>query len=777
MKLGVLILAHDNPANTARLAKLLLDSDCSVCLHYDLKGGDAPLKEIKQHLGSLWKQLILAKRVRVKWGEWSIVEATLNGLAALLGSGQELDYVHLMSGADYPIRPIPEFRAFLERHNGVDFIESHAISRRQWVKDGLSRERYQYRHFFNFKTHPKLFHWSWKAQSFLKIRKKPPAGLSIHMGSQWWTLTAATCQVVLQRGRSREMVRFFRRSWIPDEMFVQTIAAQTGRKHSNRHLTLYQFNSYGVPIVYHDTHAEYLSRQPFFFVRKLSPFARGLRDELDLVVSGKRQARHFHDWDVGSPTEEYSKFRTQHRKGAPGRRLPGQIPPGKLGELAWNDRRYLVILGRSTFELEQVASRLRQISDVVCHGFLFASHEVDFESGSTSFAGYSRSATVLRDHSPSTFLADVIASSPHKTTCFLLRRQEAAHFLNDTLRMDPNASIIVVKGGILRAYMDIYGTDRTSVRGRSDQFQVEMEAARIVAFQRESNGWASELLTKVEVLPKLTVKPKPDSSADQPVPVVAATFHNVDILNLQWPRHLIKAALESGVEVMRAAALSSASQNFSMRPQPVDISLCIALLRLCQSREQRRRLLTEVLAPVKTPYLAVVCVDRSSASEIAQQLSLPGHFSFPENQPDYVTELLTEVIQYEVSRERRPAVFVFAADDVSLIEAVLLDPDANLLAVKQRSSRLGSSEANSCEYASVPTELDLDIAWSEFEGQLTQSLCRSLVVAGGGWAREAAGFIVCGFSALSGTAREIERSLMVVESGTPQGGNIARDET
>ncbi len=741
MKLGFLILAHDDPANTARLVRLLLESDAAVCLHYDLKAGDAPLQEIRERLGALADRLILARRVRVSWGEWSIVEATLNGLAALLEAGREPDYIHLMSGSDYPIRPISEFRSFLSRHTGVDFIESHAINRKQWVKDGLSRERFQYRHFFNFKTHPRLFHWCWKTQAALKIRRKPPAGMPIHMGSQWWTLTAATCRHVLARGTSNATVRFFRHSWIPDEMAVQSLAAQTGHTHSNRHLTLYQFNDYGVPIVYHDSHAAYLSRQPFFFARKLSPFAAKLRDALDLIVSGKEKALAVADRDIGSPTGEYADFMALRRHGIAGVRIPGLVPAGRTGELAWNIRRYIVVAGTSTYELQQAAALLRRIPQIVCHGFLFATHEVDFAEGTSSLAGYSRSATALRDHAPASFLSDIIRAKAGSTTCFLLRWHEAQAFFTEVLRRDPHATLIMLKGGVMRAYRDIHAPEPHEPGGTHDARRVP-EAARITAFQEE-------FLTFAE-------------SPPLPAPAPAAACHQIDVLDRNWPRRMVQAVLETGVEVRQAAMPLSWQAAEAERPPAIDAALPAEFLSLGYNREWKRRILAEALAPQKNPYLAVVSNNPLAAARLAAGLSMTGRFSYPESQPVTVPELLRDVMRYRVSQLQRPAIFVFAADDISMLEAVTLDPDVRILAVT---------------FAEAESIVEQD--WEEALSNLRHAAAPVMEVDASvrGWTRNIAGFVARGFPALAGASVQIEQQLAAVESAENAGDELVKDQS
>ena len=51
------------------------------------------------------------ERHRVRWGQYSIVEASLAGLRHLRTLGR-FDRVLLMSGQDYPVRPLAEIRAF-----------------------------------------------------------------------------------------------------------------------------------------------------------------------------------------------------------------------------------------------------------------------------------------------------------------------------------------------------------------------------------------------------------------------------------------------------------------------------------------------------------------------------------------------------------------------------------------------------------------------------------------------------------------------------------------
>ena len=223
MKIAYLILAHQHPALLARLIKILLAVDGIVAVHYDRNAGQPPLVELQQLLGASYDHVIWPKREAVIWGEWSLVQATLNGLEAIQKSGYTPDYVYLLSGSDYPIRPIEELKGFLERNHGKEFIESFSDKLHFWVKEGIQTERYLYRFPFNWSKNPRLFNLALKLQKMLKLKRCIPEVIEPHFGSQWWVLTWPTCRAILDITKRKEIIHFFKGVWVPDELFFQTV--------------------------------------------------------------------------------------------------------------------------------------------------------------------------------------------------------------------------------------------------------------------------------------------------------------------------------------------------------------------------------------------------------------------------------------------------------------------------------------------------------------------------------------------------------------------------
>ena len=115
MTVAFAVIAHDSPRLVARLTRLLLESGGIVAIHYDAQAPAADFAELQDLLSGYDQRVLWAERVAVSWGQWSMVRATLNLLDAIAAAGGSVDYVHLMSGADYPIAPTTDYLAFLER--------------------------------------------------------------------------------------------------------------------------------------------------------------------------------------------------------------------------------------------------------------------------------------------------------------------------------------------------------------------------------------------------------------------------------------------------------------------------------------------------------------------------------------------------------------------------------------------------------------------------------------------------------------------------------------
>jgi hypothetical protein len=498
VRLAYIILAHRDPSNIARLATRLTESGATVAIHYDLKAPASDFQEIGSALKPLADKVVLVERITVGWGEWSIVQATLNALRALAATGRTFDYVHLMSGMDYPIKPLRAFEAFLERRAGTEFIQTTNIREKSWIKGGLEHERYQFRHIHNWQTQRKEFDRHWKSQQRKGRKRNFLPGLAPYLGSQWWTLTWSTCLGALRWSEAPGVTEFFQTVWIPDEMFFQTFVGNNIKpsKISVATLTFYQFTDKGIPAVFYNDHLHYLSLHEEYFARKLSPYADKLRDGLDANLSHPVST----PWsEVPVPLARYSEIMELHRRGLPNRRVVGYAKDAWYGDLEWNRDPYLVVLAQSASAAVRVCDALSSLTGVVCHGELFSGAEIQFAGGVGQFAGYRSDDVALRDHNRRNFLVDVIKQGAPALTCFVLSMRHLDDFHN-VLFWDPRAHFVLIKPDLVGGFDEEqrYLSALKGGRDNADHAEADRaEMADFIAFARKfADNQRGEVVTK-----------------------------------------------------------------------------------------------------------------------------------------------------------------------------------------------------------------------------------------------------------------------------------------
>ena len=443
--LGFVVLAHDHPDNVARLIDRLTAQGGVVALHWDRRHPADLVAQLKKELpASQAARVLAAERVEVHWGLWSVVQATLNGLQAIQSSGQAVDYVTLLSGHDYPLRPLRQLQDFLQANPGFEHIECVDHEKERWVTDGLHDERWQYRHYISWGTHPKLFDKCWHLQRALGIKVRKPRGLQPHFGSQWWTLSWPTLEKVLAASREPQLRRFFRRTWVPDEMFFQTMVAKfvSPARITCHNLNFYHFSKQGIPLVLHRDHLSFLRSQPHFFARKISPRAKILRDDLDTLAHTRL--------DLPPPVlplkkhlGPYEQFQALQYRGLPNRRVIGRQIDFRLGDMEQNKRPYIAILASHEVNLTPVYNYLAAHANVVCFGDLFNPDRIYYGPHASGHPLYAASATQQRDLKRPNFLFDILTSHPSRLVAFSLRVPCNSE-MSQIVMIDPHCSVFVV---------------------------------------------------------------------------------------------------------------------------------------------------------------------------------------------------------------------------------------------------------------------------------------------------------------------------------------------
>lgn len=438
IRLGVVMLCHDELPLAARMARVWAQGGASVVVHVDAKVPEAAMRAMAAGLADL-PRVLFGPRHRCEWGTFSLVRATQDAGALLLDRFEDVTHVLLASGSCLPLRPVADLCAYLALHPRRDFIESVTAEDVGWTVGGLNEERFTLRFPFSYRRHRKLFDRYVEFQRRLRFRRRIPQGLVPHLGSQWWCLTRATLRAILGDPRRTEYDRYFNRVWIPDESYFQTLARRHSQSIESRSLTLSKFDGQGKPYIFYDDHLDMLEQSGCFIARKIW---RG----------AARLYGHFPHADPAGPSaaeprpERLDRIIGQavarRRLGRPGLYMQSRFPL-KDRENGKTSARYGVMQGFTDLfpDFEPwLAGRI----DADVHGHLFAPHGAEFAGRTPIGPGALPDSAGLRDLDPRGFLANLIRITP--------RMQVWQHSPRDVQEMnwflatDPNARIFVITG-------------------------------------------------------------------------------------------------------------------------------------------------------------------------------------------------------------------------------------------------------------------------------------------------------------------------------------------
>jgi len=146
---------------------------------------------------------------------------------------------------------------------------------------------------FSWKTQRRLFDKYVAFQRAMGLKRKIPKGITPHMGSQWWCLTRQTLSAILQDPDRDTFDAYFRKVWIPDESYFQTLARLYSVNIESRSLTLSKFDFQGKPHIFYDDHLQLLRRSDCFVARKIWPHADRLYEAFLTDADHAMKRSHF----------------------------------------------------------------------------------------------------------------------------------------------------------------------------------------------------------------------------------------------------------------------------------------------------------------------------------------------------------------------------------------------------------------------------------------------------------------------------------------------------
>ncbi len=439
MNVGFVMLCHTALERAADVARHWAERDCPVVIHVDKRVTKPVYDKLVAALADL-SNIRFSGRFACEWGTWGIVAATQAASTIMLRDFPGVRHVFLASGSCLPLRPVEDLKAYLATRPRVDFIESVTTEDVGWTVGGLNMERFTLRFPFSWRRQRRLFDGYVKLQRRVGFKRPVPDGLVPHLGSQWWCLTRQTLSAILESPDREEIDRYFRRVWIPDESYFQTLVRQYSTNVESRSLTLSKFDFQGKPHIFYDDHLQLLRRSDCFVARKIWPQADKLYQNF---LHGDAAGQATAEPNPGKIDRLFAKAVERRTKGRPGLYMQSRMPNENF-ENGRTAAPYSVFEGFAEL-FENFEAWLGKIAGTRAHGHLFAPERAEFAGGEAVFNGAMSDSAVLRDYAPKSFLTNLIWNTRGERQCFQFGpgdRQDLSWFLAG----DPNAQISVVSG-------------------------------------------------------------------------------------------------------------------------------------------------------------------------------------------------------------------------------------------------------------------------------------------------------------------------------------------
>lgn len=281
MKLAYLILCHKDPEQVVRLIDSLDNAASMFVVHVDGRSNEVA-NELRASLSDR-NNIFFVKRYRCYWGCFGIVQATISCINEIVR--HNFDYAFLISGQDYPLKSRAYVEDFLAKNSNGEFIEAFPLLEANRWSDQEGPYNPEYR--------ASGLVLSMRGRVFpTKLKRRMPFGYIPHGGSQWWCLSRSAISYIADFIiKHPRFVRYCRFSFIPDEMFFQTLLANS--KFKSRIATSTTYVDFKNPIPpYPKTLDEgdlnHLSDQAWLFGRKFeTDKSRNLITMLELQNQGK----------------------------------------------------------------------------------------------------------------------------------------------------------------------------------------------------------------------------------------------------------------------------------------------------------------------------------------------------------------------------------------------------------------------------------------------------------------------------------------------------------
>lgn len=220
MKQAILITAYTQLEFLYRIIDYF-DGDFDFYIHIDKK------TESKSLCFENRTNVKVYSKYRIQWGSETHLKAIIF-LMEEAWKGGNYSYYHLITGSDFPIKPLAEFKSFFSKENKNSYLEWYELPRASWVMEGgIERVRYYWLGNSVFDIRGWISKYTY---FFLKIQRKfgvKRRFLSLfprlYGGGGYWSLSEDAVAYLVKTNKEKHLLKYMRHTHCAEEVFVHTI--------------------------------------------------------------------------------------------------------------------------------------------------------------------------------------------------------------------------------------------------------------------------------------------------------------------------------------------------------------------------------------------------------------------------------------------------------------------------------------------------------------------------------------------------------------------------
>ncbi len=283
MRQAYVITAYKDPAQIERLIRRFSHPCFDFYIHLDKKS------DIRKfiYLADIERVSFVKKRAKVRWGAHNLTVGILNSFAEILQTGRQYDFISVVSGQDYMLKPTEQLVSFLENNMGKNFIYFEDPGEAWWSHNIKRVNQY---HMTNFG-----FRGRYRLQFFINSilpKRKFPLPYKLYGGPCATHMTLSTdCAryVVDFMAKNRKLQRFSFFTWGTDEFLIDTIIMNSPFRDTvvNDNLYYIDWSQGGFnPKIFTMADLEALKNTDKLYARKFDiKVDSAVMDELDMLTS------------------------------------------------------------------------------------------------------------------------------------------------------------------------------------------------------------------------------------------------------------------------------------------------------------------------------------------------------------------------------------------------------------------------------------------------------------------------------------------------------------